>query len=128
MKLHIRVYPLLAVATAFALLLAACRTEESAPSSKVTTPASQPAVTAPTAAATSGQGAASQPKLDEGVTATEIKLGGIYPLSGPASVYASIGRGAEAYFKYVNDQGGVNGRKINFKYLDDAYTPSKTSE
>jgi branched-chain amino acid transport system substrate-binding protein len=71
----------------------------------------------------SGGGAAEKPP---GVTDTEILLGSTFPLSGTASFYAAVARGADAYFKYVNDQGGVNGRKINFKVLDDAYDPSKT--
>lgn len=63
---------------------------------------------------------------DPGVTPTTILLGGTTPLSGPASAYASVARGADAYFKYVNARGGVNGRRIAYKYLDDAYNPSQT--
>ncbi len=63
---------------------------------------------------------------DPGVTSTSILLGGTTPLSGLASGYASVARGAEAYFKYVNSKGGVNGRMITFKYLDDAYNPAQT--
>ncbi len=54
---------------------------------------------------------------DPGVTSDSILLGGTAPLSGPASAYSSIARGAEAYFKYVNARGGVNGRTINYRYL-----------
>jgi branched-chain amino acid transport system substrate-binding protein len=68
-----------------------------------------------------GQSAASEP----GITASSIKLGGSYPFSGPASAYGTIGKGAQAYFKYVNDQGGVNGRKINFVTYDDGYEPQR---
>jgi branched-chain amino acid transport system substrate-binding protein len=60
-----------------------------------------------------------------GVTDTSIKLGGSYPFSGPASAYGTIGRSAKAYFDYLNSKGGVNGRKINFDTLDDAYDPAK---
>ena len=63
---------------------------------------------------------------DPGVTGNSILLGGTTPLSGIASGYASVARGADAYFKYVNSLGGVNGRKITFKYLDDAYNPAQT--
>jgi len=59
------------------------------------------------------------------VTATSIKLGGSYPFSGPASAYGTIGKGAQAYFKYVNDQGGINGRKIDFVTYDDGYEPQR---
>jgi branched-chain amino acid transport system substrate-binding protein len=63
---------------------------------------------------------------EPGVTATSILLGGTSPLSGPASAYASVARGADAYFKYVNSKGGVAGRRIVYKYLDDAYNPAQT--
>jgi branched-chain amino acid transport system substrate-binding protein len=61
-----------------------------------------------------------------GVTNDTILLGGTFPLSGSASAYAVIAKSIDAYFKYVNDQGGVNGRKITYKYLDDAYNPAQT--
>ena len=61
-----------------------------------------------------------------GVTATSVTLGGTVPLSGPESAYAPVARGADAYFKYVNARGGVHGRKIRYRYLDDAYDPSRT--
>ncbi len=61
-----------------------------------------------------------------GVSATTITLGSSGPLTGEAAAAAGVLRGAEGYFKYVNSRGGVNGRKIDFKYLDDAYDPSKT--
>jgi branched-chain amino acid transport system substrate-binding protein len=61
-----------------------------------------------------------------GVTSTQITLGGTVPLSGPAAAYASVGRGADAYFKYVNSKGGVFGRKIVFKYEDDEFDVAKT--
>src|SRR6266496_1559681 len=61
-----------------------------------------------------------------GVTAKQILIGGTTPLSGPASAYAAVAKGADAYFKYVNDHGGVFGRSIKYKYEDDAYDPSQT--
>jgi branched-chain amino acid transport system substrate-binding protein len=63
-----------------------------------------------------------------GVTDTEIKIGQTMPYSGPASAYGVIGRTEAAYFKMINDQGGIAGRKINFISLDDAYSPPKTVE
>src|SRR5829696_4442068 len=63
-----------------------------------------------------------------GVTSSEVLIGGTTPLSGPASAYQSVARGAAAYFKYVNAKGGVNKRKIKYLYKDDAYDPAKTSE
>src|SRR4051794_19058957 len=61
-----------------------------------------------------------------GVTRTSITIGGTVPITGPAALFGSVGRGADAYFKYVNAHGGVNGRKITYLYRDDAYDPSKT--
>src|SRR6202795_3577021 len=63
-----------------------------------------------------------------GVTATEIKIGNTNPYSGPASAYGTIGKVIAAYFKKVNDEGGINGRKISFVTLDDGYSPPKTVE
>src|SRR5881296_3322884 len=63
-----------------------------------------------------------------GVTPTEIKIGNTNPYSGPASAYGTIGKALTAYFKKVNDEGGINGRKINFVTLDDGYSPPKTVE
>jgi branched-chain amino acid transport system substrate-binding protein len=65
---------------------------------------------------------------DPGVTATEIKIGNTNPYSGPASAYGTIGRVMAAYFKKINEEGGINGRKINFITLDDGYSPPKTVE
>ena len=62
---------------------------------------------------------------DPGITDSSIKLGGSYPFSGPASAYGTIAKGVDAYFKYVNDQGGVNGRKLTFVTYDDAYDPAR---
>jgi branched-chain amino acid transport system substrate-binding protein len=63
-----------------------------------------------------------------GVTATEIKVGNTNPYSGPASAYGTIGKAIGAYFKKVNDEGGINGRKINYISYDDGYSPPKTVE
>lgn len=63
---------------------------------------------------------------DPGVTPTTILLGGTAPLTGPAAGYAGIARGAEAYFRYVNARGGVRGRTIIYRVLDDAHNPSQT--
>jgi branched-chain amino acid transport system substrate-binding protein len=71
-------------------------------------------------------GASAATSADPGVTAKTILLGGTTPLSGTASAYASVARGANAYFKYVNSRGGVNGRTITYKTVDDAYNPAQT--
>ena len=69
-----------------------------------------------------------QKKYDFGVTDTEIRIGQTMPYSGPASAYGTVGRAEAAYFQMVNDQGGVNGRKIALISLDDGYSPPKTVE
>ena len=66
------------------------------------------------------------PAATPGVTATQITLGATIPITGPAAAYGSVGRGADAYFKYVNAKGGVFGRKIDYKYLDDEFDVAKT--
>ena len=76
----------------------------------------------------SGSSAFAQKKYDDGVTDTEIKIGNTNPYSGPASAYAQIAKTIDAYFKSVNDSGGINGRKIKFISLDDGYSPPKTVE
>jgi branched-chain amino acid transport system substrate-binding protein len=78
--------------------------------------------------ALTGQSALAQKVYDTGATDTEIKIGNIEAYSGPASAYGMIGKTEEAFFKMINDQGGVNGRKINFITYDDAYSPPKTVE
>src|SRR5271167_3685105 len=75
-------------------------------------------------AASAGSARAETP----GVTDTEIKIGQTMPYSGPASAYGVIGRTEAAYFKMINEQGGINGRKINLISLDDGYSPPKTVE
>ena len=72
--------------------------------------------------------AAAQKKYDPGATDTEIKIGNTNPYSGPASPYGTVGKTQVGYFRMINEQGGVNGRKINFITLDDAYSPPKTVE
>ena len=72
--------------------------------------------------------AAAQKKYDPGATDSEIKIGNIMPYSGPLSAYALIGRTQEAFFKKLNAEGGINGRKINFISYDDAFSPPKTVE
>jgi branched-chain amino acid transport system substrate-binding protein len=81
------------------------------------------------AAAYSAQGfGAARAENTPGVTDTEIKIGQTMPYSGPVSAYGVIGRTEAAYFKMINEQGGVNGHKINLISLDDAYSPPKTVE
>ncbi len=78
--------------------------------------------------AATSSGALAQKKYDTGASDTEIKIGNIMPYSGPASAYGVIGKTEEAYFKKINAEGGINGRKINFVSYDDAYSPPKTVE
>jgi branched-chain amino acid transport system substrate-binding protein len=73
-------------------------------------------------------GGANAAKYGPGASDTEIKIGNTNPYSGPASAYGSIGKAIAAYWKMVNDNGGINGRKINFVSLDDSYSPPKTVE
>jgi branched-chain amino acid transport system substrate-binding protein len=72
--------------------------------------------------------ASAQKKYDPGATDTEIKIGNIMPYSGPASAYATIGKTEDAYFKKINAEGGINGRKIDFISYDDGYSPPKAVE
>src|ERR1700676_2480721 len=69
---------------------------------------------------------------DVGVTKDTITIGATFPLSGTASAYAAVSKGMNAYFQYINDKGGVNGRKITFTVVDDVYnaanTPAKARE
>jgi branched-chain amino acid transport system substrate-binding protein len=78
--------------------------------------------------AATGTSALAQKTYDTGATDTEIKIGNIMPYSGAASAYGVIGKTEEAYFRKINAEGGINGRKINFVTYDDAYTPPKTVE
>src|SRR6202795_4858716 len=74
------------------------------------------------------QSAFAQKKYDTGATDTEIRIGNVEAYSGPASAYGVIGKIEDAYFKMINEAGGVNGRKINFISYDDGYSPPKTVE
>ncbi len=80
------------------------------------------------AAALAAAPAFAQKKYDPGASDTAIKIGQTMPYSGPASAYGTIGRIEAAYFKMVNEQGGINGRKIELISLDDGYSPPKTVE
>ena len=72
--------------------------------------------------------ALAEKKNDPGVTDTEIKIGQTVAYSGPVSAWGTIGRTQAAYFRKVNDEGGINGRRVNFVSLDDGYLPAKTVE
>src|ERR1700686_2792967 len=78
--------------------------------------------------ALSASSAQAQKNYDPGETDTEVKIGQPVPFSGPASAYATIGKAQAAYFNMINQQGGVNGRKINLIQYDDAYSPPKAVE
>jgi branched-chain amino acid transport system substrate-binding protein len=78
--------------------------------------------------ATTARPLAAQKKYDPGASDSEIKVGNIMPYSGPASAYAEIGKTEAAYFRKVNAEGGINGRRINFISYDDGYSPPKTVE
>lgn len=80
------------------------------------------------AAALASPAALAQKKYDTGASDTEIKIGNTNPYSGPASAYGTIGKTISAYFKMLNEHGGINGRKINFISYDDGYSPPKTVE
>jgi branched-chain amino acid transport system substrate-binding protein len=70
--------------------------------------------------------AGARPTSDPGVTATSVLLGGTVPLTGEAAAFGTVGPGAKAYFDYVNAKGGVHGRKISYRFYDDAYNPAQT--
>ena len=78
------------------------------------------------AGATAALAATARPTADPGVTPTSVLVGGTAPLTGPQMVFASISRGAKAYFDYVNSRGGVNGRRIDYVARDDASDPVRT--
>ena len=71
---------------------------------------------------------AAEKKYDPGASDTEIRIGQTMPYSGPASAYGTIGKAEVAYFKMLNEQGGINGRKIVLTSVDDGYSPPKTVE
>lgn len=93
-----------------------------APAPAATSAAPAATSAAPAAPAAGGTTSAS----DVGVTKDTILIGATVPLSGPAAAYGTIAKASDAYFHYVNDSGGVNGRQISYKYLDDAYNPAQT--
>jgi branched-chain amino acid transport system substrate-binding protein len=72
--------------------------------------------------------ALAEKQYDPGVTNSEIKIGQTMPYSGPVSALGTIGRAEAAYFRMINDQGGINGRKLLLISRDDAYSPPKTVE
>jgi branched-chain amino acid transport system substrate-binding protein len=76
--------------------------------------------------ATAAEAASAQKKYDSGASDAEIKIGTIMPFAGPAAAYAIIGHTIAAYFKKINAEGGVNGRKLNLIAYDDSYNPAKT--
>ena len=80
------------------------------------------------AVAGAASSASAQMKYDTGATDNEIKIGNIMPYSGPASAYGVIGTVEAAYFRMINEQGGIGGRKINFITYDDGYSPPKAVE
>ncbi|HKS17993.1 MAG TPA: ABC transporter substrate-binding protein [Bradyrhizobium sp.] len=80
------------------------------------------------AVATMGGSAIAQKQYDPGATDTEIKIGNIMPYSGPVSAFGLMGNTMDAYFKKINAEGGINGRKINFVSYDDAFSPPKAVE
>src|SRR5450755_4500806 len=81
-----------------------------------------------TAGSGSGSSNAAMTASAPGITPTQITIGSHQPLTGPAAPgYSEIGPGSAAYFAYVNAHGGVYGRKIVYKYLDDGYDPTKTA-
>jgi branched-chain amino acid transport system substrate-binding protein len=86
------------------------------------------AVTAALGLSLAASAALAQKKYDPGASDKEIKIGNIMPYSGPASAYGTIGKAEAAYFKKVNEEGGINGRKINFISVDDGYSPPKAVE
>ncbi len=88
----------------------------------------RPAVLAGAAVALMAAPALAQKNYDTGATDTEIKIGNTMPYSGPASSYGVIGKAEAAYFKMINDKGGIKGRKINFVSYDDGYSPPKAVE
>ncbi len=83
-------------------------------------------VVAAVAALALAASAGARPTSDPGVTATSVLLGGTVPLTGEAAAFGTVGAGAKAYFDYVNGKGGVLGRKISYRYYDDAYNPAQT--
>ena len=110
------------------LALAACSSSApsgGAPSGGAPAPVATSAAPAPTSAAPAAGGATTSAS-DVGVTKDTILIGATVPLSRPAAAYGTIAKASDAFFHYVNDNGGVNGRQVSYKYLDDAYNPAQT--
>src|SRR5918911_1492522 len=108
------------------LALAACSSATptgGSPSGGAPAPAATSAAPAATSAAPA---AAAGSASDVGVTKDAILIGATVPLSGPAAAYGTIAKASDAYFHFINDQGGINGRQISYKYLDGAYNPAQT--
>ena len=84
------------------------------------------AVTVAACGGSTSSGPAAKTASDVGVTASQITLGGTIALSGPAAAYGTIAKASNAYFQYVNDNGGINGRKVKYNFLDDGYNPAQT--
>jgi branched-chain amino acid transport system substrate-binding protein len=117
--------PAVAAAAATAAPAVAAAAATAAPAIAAAAATAAPAVAA--AAATAAPAvAAALSASDVGVTKDAILIGGTAPLSGPAAAYGTIAKASDAYFHYVNDNGGINGRQITYKYLDDAYNPAQT--
>jgi ABC-type branched-subunit amino acid transport system substrate-binding protein len=116
---------LAAIAAVLALILAACGTPAT-PSAPAGGAAEATAPAAPAATAAPAAGAATSGGITTGVTDSEIVLGSWGPQDGPAGAYGVIDRTIAAYFKMVNEQGGINGRQIKFVYENDSYQPAKT--
>jgi branched-chain amino acid transport system substrate-binding protein len=127
MKRSIRLrVPALAVATAAALAVAACTSSSSTTSS--TSSSTPNSSSTPTTSTSSGASSAPLTASAPGITATTITIGSHQPLTGPAAPgYSEIAPASAAYFAYVNAHGGIYGRKIVYKYLDDAYNPTTTA-
>ncbi len=122
-----------AIAAVMSIALAACSSggappaSTSAPAPAATSAPAAAATTKPAAAPTTAPAAAANlTASDTGVTKDSILIGATVPLSGPAAAYGTIAKASDAYFHYVNDNGGVNGRQLSYKYLDDAYNPAQT--
>jgi ABC-type branched-subunit amino acid transport system substrate-binding protein len=113
-------HPIVRVAfvAAISVALVACTGGGAPAAGNNAAPAATSAAPAPASGGTQGS--------DPGVTSNSILIGATVPLSGPAAAYGTIAKASDAYFHYVNDSGGVNGRQISYKYLDDAYNPAQT--
>lgn len=105
---------------------AAAPTVASGAATAAPTVAAAAANAAPTVVAAAGTAVTALTNSDVGVTADKILLGGTIALSGPAAAYGTIAKSADAYFHYVNDNGGIYGRQVAYTYLDDAYNPAQT--